>query len=202
MRSFESVELCSLLWHSCHARLSSPVPCSVDSTTALACPGMQRCSPWVRSPSQLPSLSHSLNRLRASVLHCHWERSENQILPIHAGFVLEDIIFGFFPLGAPIVEAIGCKILLETYWASSYKHWGCGCCSRVHGLHDLNIAHRDAFISIHYPPIVSVPSSLRVSRPMVKRYTKTHAVSMCHLDLDAETMVSESAKTTHTSIRM
>ncbi len=37
---------------------------------------------------------------------------------------------------------------------------------------------------------------------MVKRCTKTHAVSMCHLDLDTETMVSESAKTTCTSIRM
>ncbi len=40
--------------------------------------------------------------------------SENQILPIHAEFVLEDIIFGFFSLLAP--RWIGCKILLETYW--------------------------------------------------------------------------------------
>ncbi|PBK71911.1 hypothetical protein ARMSODRAFT_794958 [Armillaria solidipes] len=91
--------------------------------------------------------------------------SENHTLPMEAEFAFEDIIFGFFPkVGAPMDEAFG-------YWAqNSVGDVLDMIMQALEGLafiHDLNIAHRDAFISNFL--VQWYPESIRAGHQSVSR---------------------------------
>ncbi|KAK0236976.1 hypothetical protein EDD85DRAFT_1007503, partial [Armillaria nabsnona] len=91
--------------------------------------------------------------------------SENHTLPMQAEFAFKDIIFGFFPkVGAPMEEAFG-------YWAqNSVGDVLDMIMQALEGLafiRDLNIAHRDAFISNFL--VQWYPESIRAGHQSVSR---------------------------------